>query len=1623
MSPQLQERYLRRLRLATLHPAPLLTLVLLFCSACGDGSGNTAPSSDAGSDTAVDTGTVVEDDTTISVDTQTGPVCPGGEGCPCTEANDCDNNLCIDTPAGKRCGTKCIESCPEGFACQIITRGGADGLQVCVPRWGFLCAPCKTDAQCESALGSHASRCIVYSKTQGNYCGSTCDADSDCPADFACESRNTITGEARKACVRKDGICPCSPRAASETLSTVCQATTDLGTCPGTRTCEKAGEIGACSAPPAVAEVCDGVDNNCNGATDDGLCDDKNPCTTDGCVKGGSECTHTPTTGKCDDGSACTEDDACEAKGSCGGKAIVCDDKNPCTQDSCKATTGCVYTPHNKPCSDGNACTANDLCDGKGACVGLSINVSATCNDNNVCTADTCDAKATGTDLDAGCTHTPTAGTCEDGNPCTNGDACTKGACVPGANVCACNKDADCSGKEDGNLCNGTLYCNKTKAPFVCEVDPKTLVTCDTSKDDTCSATVCEAKSGKCGAVAATDGKNCDADNSVCTTNDACLGGVCKAGKSVNCNDKNPCTDDSCDPNKGCKTAYNVASCDDGDACSVGDTCAAGKCISGKLTTCDDGSACTKDACDKKSGKCVFDAAKFEGDGCDADGSVCTTGDTCLKGVCTKGKALPCDDKKVCTTDSCDKKSGCKHLNNSLSCDADGDACTVGDGCKNGVCAVGPTKSCDDKNVCTVDACDSKTGKCTHDSKKLSGTACDADGSKCTVGDACTSGTCTAGKTLNCDDGKFCTTDACNKATGCEQVPNDGKSCDDGDDCTKADVCKGGTCSGKKLVCSDGNPCTVDSCGKGGCKYTNIKNGSGCGGGKYCVGGMCIKPSCGDGFLGQGERCDDGNAAVCDGCESCVPRGNLLLNGKSWAEVAATTPTKGGLLGPLSMDGDLTVEAWVRPDGLVGEQAILTKAHKGQSTTTFALLLSGAQPLFMHSSPFGTEYFPAKDGGKAKLIPAKTWSHLAVVVAGRTVRIFVNGKPAGVAKMFKTRLEAPIAGVAIGKRWWDAAGSPFSGQIDEVHVASAPLYGGPFVPARTARPDQRTVAMWHFDEPGALSAEDAGTHGFDLTLKGAKLVKDTCLGRAVTAAVCGDGKVDAGIESCDQSDTKACDGCEDCRQEKNFNVDAVGAMQTAGFPGWAADAVCKDCTMTVEAWVRPDKTSGTYELVGASCGIFSLMYSQTPSGNFFGLVRFPLPPLFGKTTIKPGAWYHVAAVIGFAKGGPLRLYVNGKLEASASAVLPAELPGWEVSKEVLLIGGGSKGTGQGCVFKQEKPLIANRVPGRVDEVRLSSGPRYGDNFTPRRRLLPDANTRGLWHFDSPGGLTIDDSGQSVATTLLKGAAVPDQCYGDLASTAVCGDGQKARWEGCDNGTANGVYPKKCDVLCAPTVAPDCTSFSHAAPSAPTGKNTAVYSAGAWTVEGWVRLPTLPFGNFGAILAVDEPSSIPGKGCGSMPSSQAWRIAVNGGGIDGSRLGGATEKASPAPLVWRKGVWQHFAMQYHGDTTGSLWLDGRLVRTFSGVKSSWSASCPIRIGDHFDGKAHPLSASIAALRWSKIMRYGEPFIPPTTFEPDTNAVWQFDLNEGSGSLATDLIKGFKLALPGVTWSKKAGPGCG
>jgi len=252
------------------------------------------------------------------------------------------------------------------------------------------------------------------------------------------------------------------------------------------------------------------------------------------------------------------------------------------------------------------------------------------------------------------------------------------------------------------------------------------------------------------------------ADGNLCDGIERCVGGVCRPGSPLQCDDGDPCTADGCDPTAGClhqDTACPATCgpgddglrCSDGSACTVGDTCMGGMCV-GTPVDCDDGDPCTTDTCDATLGcvyveeanppNCVSDCHQVaDHTPCPGDGDPCTQ-DGCLEGACQIGLrqiVRQCDDGDRCNGDEfCSPVKGCQP---------------------------GPPPVCDDGDLCNgVETCVPATG-CQPGTPVADGTACD-DGQLCTIGDACSGGTC-VGTPDPCDDGNAATSDLCTETTGC----------------------------------------------------------------------------------------------------------------------------------------------------------------------------------------------------------------------------------------------------------------------------------------------------------------------------------------------------------------------------------------------------------------------------------------------------------------------------------------------------------------------------------------------------------------------------------------------------------------------------------------------------------------------------------------------------------------------------------------------------------------------------------------------------------------------------------------------------------------------------------------
>ena len=462
-----------------------------------------------------------------------------------------------------------------------------------------------------------------------------------------------------------------------------------------------------------------------------------------------------------------------------------------------------------------------------------------------------------------------------------------------------------------------------------------------------------------CGNGIATPGEACDDGNATngdgCDNNctmTACGNGIATTGEA--CDDGNATNGDGCDANCtmtacGNGIATPGEACDDGNATS-GDGCDA-NCT---LTACGNGIATTGEACD--------DGNATSGDGCDVN---CTL-TACGNGIPTTGEE--CDDGNANNTDGCTTSCiiaicGDSEIDGPEVCD-DGNT-TSGDGCDanctltacgNGIQTTG--EACDDGNAGALDGCSpacvveplevepNEDGSISTGGSGISGNDFgtanpDANGAfsgpitirgaLTPVGDedifvfTNTTGTAQTVKLdiwnpalgINVPCGTTIDTGLQIKnAAGTSLASNDDRN-GAADRCSTvtfgllagasvyAQVMEFGdnaviggyaiVATYTPVVCGDGAVGTGEQCDDG-----NVTGGDGCG--ATCQ----IEVVCGDGLTAPGEQCDDGNVAGGDGCSA-------ICQVEVTAEVEPNDTFTDAAASTLQITGDVTIQGAITP--------------------------------------------------------------------------------------------------------------------------------------------------------------------------------------------------------------------------------------------------------------------------------------------------------------------------------------------------------------------------------------------------------------------------------------------------------------------------------------------------------------------------------------------------------------------------------------------------------------------------------------------------------------------------------------------------------------------------------------
>jgi hypothetical protein len=324
---------------------------------------------------------------------------------------------------------------------------------------------------------------------------------------------------------------------------------------------------------------------------------------------------------------------------------------------------------------------------------------------------------------------------------------------------------------------------------------------------------------------------------------------------------------------------------------------------------------------------------------------------------------------------------------------------------------------------------------------------------------------------------------------------------------------------------------------------------------------------------------------------------------------------------------------------------------------------------------------------------------------------------------------------------------------------------------------------------------------------------------------------------------------------------------------------------TIETWVNPRSTANVFltEKSEAATNINVTYRLQLVNGvprcGFSRVGNAAFTVIDASAALTNNQWSHLACVYTDSTR-TLQLFVNG--QSVASTVSPLS-PASSTAGTVKI--GGATVLGSLNYF----------LNGSMDEVRISSTPRYTANFTPQRQAFaPDVNTALLYHFDADFGseYVADDSAQShLGTFGATASAASDDPMVQAAVLPGSSDTPRGlgyttmRDPGYNQGYDSGLrYARSTVTTNLPT-----TNF---------------------TLTGWVQQYS------------SDVVYWPIMGFGTYCTANQWvSIGVLNGSPAASFCSGVDDMSAGAPGA----TWMHVALTVIG-TTARLYRDGVLVQT-------------------------------------------------------------------------------------------------
>ncbi|MEC8025446.1 MAG: hypothetical protein VX223_16070, partial [Myxococcota bacterium] len=259
-----------------------------------------------------------------------------------------------------------------------------------------------------------------------------CVSDADCDdsnacTDGSCASDGTCTFQPVESCCATVEDCPATTSVCETALcvENACVIEVKDSCCgPETQCPELECRVAACDLSNNACIYSD-IPDCCVAGTGAVLCDDEDPCTQDTCEE--NQCVNNPV-------SDCVP---CETDAECA-------DQDPCTADTCsQSKCSNVVLSNCLACDTSSDCPiSDDICEVpiclEGACAVETAPTcipcfsSVGCDDDDPCTTDSCVDGTCEFTVIPGCIVQCTSGSdCDDANPCTI-DACNQGQCING---------------------------------------------------------------------------------------------------------------------------------------------------------------------------------------------------------------------------------------------------------------------------------------------------------------------------------------------------------------------------------------------------------------------------------------------------------------------------------------------------------------------------------------------------------------------------------------------------------------------------------------------------------------------------------------------------------------------------------------------------------------------------------------------------------------------------------------------------------------------------------------------------------------------------------------------------------------------------------------------------------------------------------------------------------------------------------------------------------------------------------------------------------------------------------------------------------------------------------------